>query len=131
MLLCKTKLGLSRIQGIGLFANENIPEGTVLGINADASGIVRYSEEDWNNLEKNLSSESFKQIKRYAYKDKSSGLYCLNLDDTRFINHSKNPNIETNGDHDLVIRDIKEGEEILIDYTTFYDPDYFNEIINL
>ncbi|MDP3726273.1 MAG: SET domain-containing protein [bacterium] len=131
MLLRKTKLGLSQVQGTGLFADEYIFQGEVVGINNENFSIIRYSKEGWKKLEKNLSRESFKQIKRYAYKDKDDGLYCLNLDDTRFINHSKNPNIETKGGHDLAIRDIKKGEEILIDYTTFYDPDYFNEIIQI
>jgi len=55
----------------------------------------------------------------------------LNLDDTRFINHSENPNIETAGDADVALSDIEKGEEILIDYRTFYDERYLNEIMGL
>ena len=131
MLVIKTKLGLSSKRGVGLFADQDIPNGTVVGLNNDDLGIIRYTEKQWKDLEVHLSEESFKHIKRYAYKNKDDGLYWLNLDDTRFINHSENPNIETKGDNDIAIKDIKKGEEILIDYTTFYDPDYFQEIMKL
>ena len=129
MITIKTKLGISKIQGIGLFANEDIKKGSTVGINKDNFGIIRYMEKEWKNLEKNLSKESFLQIKKYAYKNKDDGLYWLNLDDTRFINHSKNPNIKT-VDNDVALKDMKAGEEILIDYNTFYDDEYFKEIIN-
>ncbi len=130
MILIKTKLGLSDIQGIGLFADEDIPRGTMVD-NNDALSIITYTEEEWRAREKNLSAESFKQVKRYAYKDNKDGLYWLNLDDVRFMNHSETPTIETRGDADYAVRDIKKGEEITIDYRTFYDPAYFNEIIRL
>jgi len=129
MIKIKTKLGLSTKKGIGLFADENIPKGSVVGINTDNLSIVRYSEKDWENLKENLTEESFKHIKKYAYKNKDDGLYWLNLDNTRFINHSDDPNIATIGDNDVAIKDIKINDEILIDYKTFYDPDYFEEIM--
>lgn len=131
MLVIKTKLGLSSKRGIGLFADQDIPKGTIVGLNNDDFGIIRYTEKQWKNLEDNLCEESFRHIKRYTYKNKDDGLYWLNLDDTRFINHSENPNIATTGDDDIAIKNIKKGEEILIDYTTFYDPDYFQQIIKL
>ncbi len=131
MLLIKTRLWVSSIRGIGLFANENIKKGTIIGINKDDSGIIHYSEKEWSGLENNLGKESFLQIKKYAYKQKKDKLYYLNLDDTRFINHSKSPNIASIGDNDVAIRDIKIGDEILIDYNTFYDNEYFKEIMTL
>jgi uncharacterized protein len=131
MLLIKTKLGLSSKRGIGLFADQDIPKKCAIGSNKDDSSIIRYTERQWVDLENKLSKESFVHIKRYAYKNKDDGLYWLNLDNTRFVNHSKNPNIATVGDDDIAIRDIKRGEEIFIDYATFYDPDYFQEIMKL
>src|SRR3989339_898865 len=119
MILVKTNLGVSKIEGIGLFANEDIKKGTIVIKNNDNFGIAKYFEEQWKQMEKELSKESFRQIKKYAYKDKQDGLHCLCLDDTRFINHSKNPNIKTIGDNDVAVRDIEKGEEILIDYTVF------------
>ena len=131
MLVIKTKLRLSSINGIGLFADQDIVKGLVVGLNKDNLGTIRYTQKQWHNLEENLSKESFKHIKRYAFKNKEDNLFWLNLDDTRFINHSENPNIVTAGANDIAIKDIKKGEEILIDYTTFYDRDYFQEIMKL
>lgn len=128
MILRKTKLQKSDIQGIGLFADEDISQGTAIDSDDDFS-IIKYTLEDWRVLQDNVSNECFKQIKRYAYKDNTDGLYRLNLDDVRFINHSTAPNVEARGSADYALRNIKKGEEITIDYTTFYDRDYFNEII--
>ena len=131
MLLVKTKLEKSEINGVGLFADENIPKGVKVDMNADQLGIIRFTKEQWKEMEKSLSPESFRQIKMRTYKNRADDLYWKNLDDTSFINHSINPNIEFRGDFDVALRDIKKGEEILIDYTTFYDEEYFQEIMKL
>lgn len=131
MIVVKTKLGLSGMIGIGLYADQDIPNGTVVDVNADQFGIIRFDEIQWREMERNLGPESFKQIKMRAYKNREDGLYWKNLDDTSFINHSKTPNIEFKGDFDVAIKDITKGDEILIDYTTFYDEEYFKEIIEL
>jgi len=131
MIVIKARLGTSTVSGIGLFADQDIEKGEVIGINADDLAIVRYSEDQWQNLRDQLSLESFRQIKMRSYKSRDDGLYWRNLDDTCFINHSKKPNIATKGDVDVALCDIKKGEEILIDYTSFYDEEYFKEIISL
>ena len=136
MLFVKTKIGPSKIQGIGLFADENIAKGTLvyevclyLGRYLD---IVEWTEDEWNVLEQQLNEKSFKQIKRYTYKYREDNSYNFELDDTRFINHSDKPNIaEDAKGKDIAICDIKKGEEILINYKTFYDKDYFEEIMKL
>ncbi|HTP56818.1 MAG TPA: SET domain-containing protein, partial [Candidatus Paceibacterota bacterium] len=87
MIKVKTKLGVSNKKGIGLFADELIPKGSIVGINTDQLSIIRYSEKEWENLKNNLTEESFRHIKKYAYKNKEDNLYWLNLDNTRFINH--------------------------------------------
>ena len=71
------------------------------------------------------------RLKGTHIRTRQTNLYWLNLDDTRFINHSENPNIETAGDADVALSDIEKGEEILIDYRTFYDERYLNEIMGL
>ena len=136
MLFVKTKIGLSKIQGIGLFSDEDILKGTLvyeaclyLGRYLD---VVVWTEDEWNVLEKQLNEESFKQIKRCTYKHKKDNTYNFELDNTRFINHSDKPNIaENTKGRDVAIRDIKKGEEILINYKMFYDKDYFEEIMML
>jgi len=120
MLMVKTKLKSSDLNGIGLFADEDIPKNTIVWKNNSELSFIKFSEKEWKGLEKELSEESFGQIKNYGYKYKKDGNYYLDLDDTRFINHSKNPNVaEDDFDNDIAIKDIKKGEEILMDYTIF------------
>jgi len=71
MLLIKSRLDISGVQGIGLFADEDIKKGTTVGRNDDRFGIIRFSEKEWEDLENTLSEESFVQIKRYSYKNKA------------------------------------------------------------
>ena len=68
--------------------------------------------------------------------------YCIFLDDEKclcpkefdrmeigwYLNHSKNPNVEKRADGNLyTIRAIKAGEEILIDYNQFNEPESLKE----
>ncbi len=135
MLMVKTKLGPSKTQGLGLFADEDILKGTIFLKDCPYRGgyldLIEWSEEEWKMLEQKLSKESFRQIKRYSYKYKDM-TYNLELDNARFINHSENPNIaEDEFGNDIAVKGIKKGEEILINYKTFCDEDYFNEIMRL
>ena len=136
--MVKTKLGLSKIQGVGLFADEDIPEGTIVYKTREFEGIspdfLVWSEAEWEAMEKNLSKDTQRQIKRHAYKyreDEEDEWYIMELDNTKFINHSDFPNLAVSEAGDIAVKDIKSGEEILIDYKTFYDPAYFEEIIKL
>ncbi len=123
MLLVKTKLKSSSIHGIGLFADEDIHKGQIVWKKTkNNDGLVVFSEVEWKNLKKKLSEESYKQIRNYTYKYNRDGQYYVCLDDTRFINHSSKPNISENKiGNDIAIRNIRKGEEILIDYRTFID----------
>ena len=57
------------------------------------------------------------------------GIYTLDLDNSRYINHSKNPNIVfPNNKIGIAICDINIGDELTFDYTTLYDkPIWFEE----
>jgi SET domain-containing protein len=114
MLLVKTKLDRSLIEGIGLFADEFIPKGTTVW-RRDAVIDIRFSEEDIANL----SETAFQQITKYSYRDKESGLYVLCGDDARFFNHSEDPNCLDFGDYTFAHRDIEMGEELTCDYMLF------------
>ena len=119
MLLVKTKLDLSGIHGIGLFADEFIPKGTILW-KFNSLFDLRCSEEDIERL----SESSREQIQKYSYREKQTGLYVLCGDDARFFNHSANPNcIDYNHDEEqditVALRDIAAGEELTCDYAMF------------
>jgi uncharacterized protein len=119
MLLVKTKLAHSAIHGIGLFADEFIPRGTIIWKFNPVIDITLCLDQ----IEK-LAEPSFEQIKKYTYRSMISGCYVLCGDDARFFNHSTEPNcydVCESEEQDLTIasRDIEKGEELTCDYALF------------
>lgn len=117
MLLIKTKLDKSNISGIGLFADHDIKKGTKIWQYEPSIDLLLSKEE----VEK-LSESSRAQFYKYAYLDKERQKYLLCGDDARFFNHSESPNCDeaTDNDSTFTLRDIKEGEELTINYSEFY-----------
>lgn len=119
MLLIKTKTRISEIHGIGLFADQFVPRGTMTwrflqGFDLRLSKSI---------LEK-LSAPAREQFLKYSYLDSKSMLYELCSDDARFFNHSDTPNtVSIDDDTDVAARDIQPGEELTCDYRTF-DADW-------
>lgn len=114
MILVMTKIGPSSIHGMGLFAAEPIPQGSVIwrfteGLDVDICQCR------FDSLPQTL--QEFLSI--YAYYD--SGRWMMSGDHGRFINHSSTPNTSTGRfRQDLIAaRDIAEGEEITEDYRQF------------
>ena len=110
MLKVKTFLKESGEHGIGLFAGEFIPKGTVVFEEDDFTLIIPDDE-----FEK-MSTEQKQFIEHYAYKQ--FGTYKLSVDNDRFMNHSNNPNVDDSihVDKTIASRDIQPGEEITCDY---------------
>jgi len=119
MLVVKTKIGQSKIEGIGLFADQFIPKGTVtwkfdprFDIYFEPKEVEKMPE-----IQKDL-------IIHFAYLSKKSGKYVYSIDNTRFTNHSTSPNIVEDdqlfgGDAEIctvALKDIQIGEEMTIDY---------------
>lgn len=120
MLMVKTRLAPSAIAGIGLFAAEDIPQGTV---------TWRFMPE----FDRLLSQEEIARLPDVArenlldhvYLHADSGQFVLCADNARFMNHADDPNTE--GVHvsgaiegyDVATRDIRAGEEMTCDYRTF------------
>jgi SET domain-containing protein len=120
MLMVKTKIAPSTTHGIGLFAAQFIPAGTVTW--RFMPGLDLIVPED---ILLQLSEASRIQFLNYCYVDKFTKRFILCFDDERFINHSENPNIiqsgvesETEG-VEIAARDIQEGEELFCDYNHF------------
>src|SRR5215213_8734064 len=119
MLLIKTKLDISPIHGIGLFADEFIAKGTVIWKFSHVIDLILKKEQ----IEE-LAETAREQIQKYSYRDIHSGLYILCGDDARFFNHSENPNcLDTcrAGKEDITLarRDIPAGEELTCNYALF------------
>ena len=114
--MVETKIGSSVIHGIGLFAAQFISKDTPVWKFVDGFDI-RVSEEKL----KTLTEPAKKQFLNYSYLDPKTNMYTLAFDDSRFANHSDNPNVTTTVDAhgeeiDVAARDIQEGEELTYDY---------------
>ncbi len=119
MLRVKTKIKSSDVNGIGLFADQVIPAGTVTW-QYDQGFDPHFTIEQFENL-----PEFSKQtVLVHGYFDHDLQVYILCSDDQRFINHSQNPNISSTPSHDVASRDIQPGEEMTCDYS-LYEPDWF------
>lgn len=123
MLLVKTKLASSVINGIGLYADQYIPQGTVIWEFSDGVDLS-FSEDAYQKMKQ---QHDFSVLDKYIYKSMVSGAYILCADDARFINHSNQANtIDTLAGPEgltLAARDIEINEEITSDYQTF-DADF-------
>ena len=128
MLLVKTTLAPSSIEGLGVFAAESIRAGTVVWKFVPGIDLL-LSDERIARLPDIVTEV----CERYAYRHGRLNNYVLCGDDARFVNHSDDPNtkgIYPPGDDqgmDIATRDIEEGEEITCDYRTF-DPEFVKKL---
>ncbi|EKD58552.1 MAG: hypothetical protein ACD_56C00101G0001 [uncultured bacterium] len=108
MLVVKTKLKEIEGRGIGLIADQEIKKGQATWI---FNSII-----DIKVLKKNITEEVKDFFDTYAI-DEGEDYLLLNADNTRFTNHSKNPNTKAAGkNRNIAVKDIHIGEEITIDY---------------
>ncbi len=118
MLTVKTKIKESEVNGIGLFADQFIPKGTVTW-RFDSKFDIYFDPVD---VEKMIEAQR-ELVIHFAYLSKKSGKYVYSIDDTRFTNHSSDPNIDNTqvleGDVEVcgvANKDIKIGEELTVNY---------------
>ena len=119
MMRVKTYLDKTDRGDLGLFAAQNIAEGTIVWV--FDSSLERVFSNSWLET---MPQQTREYIKKYAYQTKLNGsdtdtLWVLCLDDNKFLNHSDTPNLEDFEDHSVAIRDIKQGEELTCDYFRF------------
>ncbi len=116
MLYIKTSVWKSEIHWLWVFADQNIKKNAKIGEFIFWLDIC-LSEKEYNELDK-----AFKIFfDSYWRKDKITKKYMLNLDNTRFINHSESPNTKHEWYEILAVRDIKKWEEITDNYKDFDD----------
>lgn len=109
----------SQVSGYGIFANQRIKKNDVIFSGEGLSQRIvskRYVEENWNDRQKT-------DFRHYAYPI-SSEVYILwdeNPMNWAPQNHSCTPNTAYDGLNVVAIRDIREGEELTVDYALFID----------
>lgn len=112
MLTIDTKLGSAGAKGIGLFAVQNIKAGdTVWVLEPVFHKVISVNEYQSADPLQKIFLDTYS-----TYHACGCSGYFLDLDNTRFINHSVRPNIEFDEEKGIALRDIHVGEEIVCDY---------------
>jgi SET domain-containing protein len=120
MLLVRTRLGQSPIEGTGLFAAEPILAGTVTW-----RFMPGFDQLFTADQIADLPDIARAAVENYTYLHAPSGLYVYCLDNARFMNHADDANtagVHSDGGiegYDVATRDIAEGEELTCDYRVF------------
>ena len=115
MFLIKTKLQETSHKGIGCFSSQVIPKGTIVWKYCDRFNKL-FTLEDLQHLtpiEKDF-------VDTYMYTNEDNKI-VLDLDNSRFMNHSNRPNTSfpIDSEYGYALEDIKIGDELTCDYSEF------------
>src|ERR1700686_1724875 len=88
LLHVRTSVRPSKIQGLGLFAEEFIPKGTVVWTFTPGFDM-RLTDDELRALPVLLQE----WLATYLWRSKKSGLWCLSNDNGKYFNHSSTPNV--------------------------------------
>lgn len=96
-------------KGKGLYARQLVPKGTIICFESAGYRIIPAEEyETMSDL-----------AKEHVYQ-RVDGTYLAPSDDSKYFNHSCNANVlDSRLGFDIVVRDIKKGEEVTYDYRAF------------
>ena len=108
----------SPVQGIGVFAIRDIPKGQTKIFSEDQSEWIKIPKSE---IEKLPTSSRFLVENHCLYDDENYFVpeYGFKMiDPVIYINHSDSPNIKSidEGNDFEALREIKEGEELFLDY---------------
>lgn len=121
MLLVKTFLDKSPIQGIGVFARDRIAKGDLIW-RLDQRFDRLISVEVWEAETGPVKD----YLDRYCYpRRKDPRFIVFEADDARYMNHADDPNCDfSNGDVATALRDIAPGEELTCNYNVFFEDGF-------
>jgi len=120
------ELKRSPIQGVGAFALQPIPKGTRL---------IDYAGEKISNAEADRRYDDEAMGRHHTFLFILTQRSCVDAavggNESRYINHSCDPNCETEVDRGIIwiraIRPIPEGEELTYDYQYDNEPGYTDD----
>jgi len=118
MLTIKTHLKQTQAKGIGLFTSVFLPKSTTIWVMDERFQKV-FSEREIEEMP-TLQQEFLMVYGTWGVIKGNPGRF-LELDDSRFINHSESPNIAFVEEIGYALRDIAIDEELTCDYTTLGD----------
>ena len=112
MLLIDTYLDKSKIQGVGVFAKENVTKGQQIK-KVRPEFEMRFDKKNLPQMP--LALANF--IQTHSWED-DKDIYVMGIDNEKYMNHSTDPNVNAEG---IALKDIKIGDEITIDFRDFDD----------
>ena len=120
MMLVRSYIAQSEIQGLGVFAGEFIRGGSQLWVLNPKLDIFLYRKEIAM-----LPAHMQDYVARYSYPHlEIDGVRIVDCDDGKFMNHSEMSNTDFRVfDRGYALADISAGEEITCNYFEF-DPDF-------
>ena len=114
MFLIDTYLDKSKIEGIGVFAKENVKKGEKIK-EVRPEFEIEFDKENLPRMPLALA----RMVDNYAYeREKGSKIVVLGIDNEKYLNHSDDPSVNDDG---IALKDINIGDEITIDYKDFDD----------
>lgn len=122
MLYVKTKIQPSGIHGIGLFADQFIPKGTMIW-KFTPGFDMKLTREQILDFPELLQIYIYK----YSWKSKKSKLYCFSSDNPNCLSEYKNDEEEV---ITTAIKDIQIGEEITDNYSSFEDEESEDNVLD-
>ena len=120
MMLVPTYVAPSSIEGIGVFAAQKIPAGTLIWeLRPGLDRLIKRDEVA------NLPPALQEFVERYSYPyPHDPDQLIVEIDNGRFMNHSDQPNtVFSDPDAGYTLRDIQPGEELTCNYSEF-DPGF-------
>jgi len=113
MLVISSYIEKSEIEGLGLFAGQDIEEGDIIWY-LDPTIDHVFSKNCYDHLIDTIEYEHVERLEKWCYKRGDDYILCS--DNTKFANHSDTPNCRSLGQYDVALRNIKKGEELTYDY---------------
>ncbi|HLW66158.1 MAG TPA: SET domain-containing protein-lysine N-methyltransferase [Gemmataceae bacterium] len=110
MLIVRTYLAPSKINGLGVFAREFISAGSV---------VWEFTPELDLEYRIDVQPRRVQEYLRHYGSEVEPGVFLLCGDNARFMNHCENPNISGAENPNIALREIAAGEEITCNYAEF------------
>ncbi|MGC4020332.1 MAG: SET domain-containing protein-lysine N-methyltransferase [Muricomes sp.] len=115
MMLVPTYLEKSAIHGFGVFAKEPIPQGARVW-EFHPKLDIKFSPEEFDALPPSVKEE----LEHHMYEPEEGGHYYYEATMGKYMNHSREPNVDFSAvGYGVATRDIQGGEELTCDYRDF------------
>lgn len=120
--------------GLGLFAGEDIESGEQWWEETEENSIS-LDQKQWETLSRSEINKSensknlLSSISHFSSPSEKKNRIDVALDDSRFVNHSENPNSGWNERGSFALRDIKKGDEITENYLEYGNVDWASSCV--